>query len=362
LGTEEVVVRDGTAYWVVEKPSWTGLWDYTVEELEIGSVDDEGRLHLGEDYGGGCMPLEEAQGIAENTFYLGRNPWPEPRILRRVIHDALHGEESTSTRGVPSQFEAWRKGFQEGQDAGAVVIADYATSWRKGRRGGGGDWLYNEAQRVQAEFDDPLSQVGFGFGKFGVDCAYAAAFVRVAGPAIGRGLAALGRAGPWVARGMALYLGYQGARHTVTAVEAGMAGDYSTMVHAGGDAALEYTFAGALLHWSGARAAQLSGETARPFAEQMSPQEAARYESYWENLTRPAPEQSRPYDIRTTYTVRGEVESYTTYDAYGNRAFQYEVHPGVRHGEGYHVYDNYGRHSGSGKGPRGSHLPYDYYD
>ena len=90
----------------------------------------------------------------------------------------------------------------------------------------------------------------------------------------------------------------------------------------------------------------------------MEPEEAARYKAYWDSLAGRAPEKSVPFNIIATYTTEGNIESFTTYDANGNRAFQYEVGEGVRHGQGYHSYDNSGPYAGSGKGPRGEHTQF----
>ena len=91
----------------------------------------------------------------------------------------------------------------------------------------------------------------------------------------------------------------------------------------------------------------------------MEPAEAARYQAYWQGLTKPAPEQALPYEIIPRYTGNGMIESYTTYDKLGFRAYLYEVGPSVRHGPGYHVYNQTPPLGASGKGPRGEHIPFD---
>ena len=78
-------------------------------------------------------------------------------------------------------------------------------------------------------------------------------------------------------------------------------------------------------------------------------------ESYWQSLSKQAPQQAAPYSIHPTYAPNGTIKSYTTYDGFGNRAFQYEVAPNVRHGQGYHIYDNSAT-GGIGNGPRGPHI------
>jgi len=82
------------------------------------------------------------------------------------------------------------------------------------------------------------------------------------------------------------------------------------------------------------------------------------YEQYWQNLGRRAPQQSSPYNIINKYDpATGELKSVTTYDEYGNRAYQYEINPNVRHGPGYHEYSN-SCTIGQGNGPRGGHTPF----
>lgn len=51
-----------------------------------------------------------------------------------------------------------------------------------------------------------------------------------------------------------------------------------------------------------------------------------------------APEYSSPYDVRVRYDDKGNV-TYTTYDRFGRRVYQYEFGNRVRHGEGYHMFD-----------------------
>lgn len=83
-----------------------------------------------------------------------------------------------------------------------------------------------------------------------------------------------------------------------------------------------------------------------------------RYLQYWENLTGRAPEQSGPYNIINRYDGGGNLTGATTYDGFGNRAFQYEFPDNTRHGPGFHKYDNEGPNMGCGKGPRSLHIPF----
>jgi RHS repeat-associated protein len=98
--------------------------------------------------------------------------------------------------------------------------------------------------------------------------------------------------------------------------------------------------------------------TSRGFTSRMSPGEARRYQQYWEGLTGHAPEQGAPYSLRNTYAPSGQLKSVTTYDRIGNRAFQYEIGPGVRHGQGYHSYTHTGKQISVGKGPRSGHVDF----
>lgn len=87
--------------------------------------------------------------------------------------------------------------------------------------------------------------------------------------------------------------------------------------------------------------------------------DSAAYEEYWNSvLQATSPEQSAPYNILNRYNSAGELHSVTTYDEFGNRAYQYELNDNVRHGPGYHQFDNSGPCRGFGKGPRSPHIPF----
>ena len=97
-------------------------------------------------------------------------------------------------------------------------------------------------------------------------------------------------------------------------------------------------------------------------SELMSPNEATRYQDYWKNLTKNAPEIANPYEIIPKYDINGNLKSVTTYDVWGFRAYQYETPFSLQHGEGYHIYDQRLPLGAGGKGPRSEHHPYDYFD
>lgn len=78
---------------------------------------------------------------------------------------------------------------------------------------------------------------------------------------------------------------------------------------------------------------------------------------YWNSLARRAPVRSTPFNVVRKYNVQGELRGATTYDEFGNRAYQYEFGSTVRHGEGYHVYDN-STTGALGDGPRSPHINY----
>ena len=103
---------------------------------------------------------------------------------------------------------------------------------------------------------------------------------------------------------------------------------------------------------NGARAAR-GTRKAGPSAD-----DSARYQKYWDDLTGRSPERSSPYDVRPKYTSDGDIIGATTYDQFGNRAYQYEFSRSTRHGPGYHRYYNSGPHTGSGNGPRSPHIPF----
>jgi hypothetical protein len=79
-------------------------------------------------------------------------------------------------------------------------------------------------------------------------------------------------------------------------------------------------------------------------------------DSYYEGLGSRAPTNSSPFDVQLKFDPEGNVRGATTYDQYGRRVNQYELGPSVRHGEGYHTYDNYG--PGNADGVRSDHTPY----
>ena len=89
----------------------------------------------------------------------------------------------------------------------------------------------------------------------------------------------------------------------------------------------------------------------------MAADDSAAYQAYWDSLADRAPVQSSPYDVIPRYDVNGDMTGATTYDEYGNRAYQYEWDPTTQHGPGYHSYDNSGS-GGYGDGPRSSHIPF----
>ena len=60
----------------------------------------------------------------------------------------------------------------------------------------------------------------------------------------------------------------------------------------------------------------------KSFREQMSPEEAARYDKYW---TDHAPNQSSPYNTYRRYTPDGDIKQVTTYDKYGSRQTQFDL-------------------------------------
>jgi hypothetical protein len=110
---------------------------------------------------------------------------------------------------------------------------------------------------------------------------------------------------------------------------------------------------------SGTNATAASKEAS--FASQMTKEEAAAYQKYWQSLTERAPQQSSPFNIINKYSASGELKGATTYDANGNRAFMYEF-GNVRHGEGFHFYENTGPFQGLGGGPRSDHLPFSWFN
>ena len=85
--------------------------------------------------------------------------------------------------------------------------------------------------------------------------------------------------------------------------------------------------------------------------------DALQYAQYWADLMEQASEQSGPFNIINRYDGGGNLIGATTYDGFGNRAFQYEFPNNTRHGPGYHSYDNEGPNMGCGKGPRSPTYP-----
>ncbi len=83
----------------------------------------------------------------------------------------------------------------------------------------------------------------------------------------------------------------------------------------------------------------------------MTPEEAARYNKYWE---RHAPEQFTPYATYRRYTEDGRIKQVTTYDAFGNRHRQYDLIDTRRaeHQHNYYYNNVYPRP----KGIRSNHL------
>ena len=90
----------------------------------------------------------------------------------------------------------------------------------------------------------------------------------------------------------------------------------------------------------------------RSFRDQMSPDEAARYDK---SLSQRAPEQSSPYNRHNRYNEDGSLKQTTTYDQYGRRHRQYDVNDRRRE-EHQH---NFEYSSDYPKGTRSDHLPID---
>ena len=128
------------------------------------------------------------------------------------------------------------------------------------------------------------------------------------------------------------------------------------------DEASEIIGSTGVLQYVSARAIKIQAQkqNATTFVDQMSPEEATRYNAYWESLKRP-PETSTPYNIVPQY--KNEVRiAYTTFDKFGFRAFQYEIHDSVRHGPGYHIFDQTPPAGKNGKGIRSAHIPFNFFD
>jgi Pretoxin HINT domain len=70
------------------------------------------------------------------------------------------------------------------------------------------------------------------------------------------------------------------------------------------------------------------------FASMMSPEEANRYNEFW---GRNHPSVSSPYDIKTSFTKRGQIKTVTTYDQHGRAHRQYGLNEG--HPEHQHRYE-----------------------
>jgi RHS repeat-associated protein len=88
-------------------------------------------------------------------------------------------------------------------------------------------------------------------------------------------------------------------------------------------------------------AATASETTSASFVSDMEPEEAERYNSYWENSTeRHAPIQSSPFDAYNRYDQNGNLHQVTTYDEYGRRGYQYDL-TDSRWGEHYHTFEPY---------------------
>lgn len=100
------------------------------------------------------------------------------------------------------------------------------------------------------------------------------------------------------------------------------------------------------------------GARTTPVVKTTKSNQSKNYNEYWENLQKNAPVQHQPYEIIPKYNANGTIKSYTTYDANGNRSYQYEVTSGARHGSGYHVYDNSST-AAEGNGPRSEHISFD---
>jgi hypothetical protein len=73
-----------------------------------------------------------------------------------------------------------------------------------------------------------------------------------------------------------------------------------------------------------------------------------------------APGQSSPYSTYERFSPDGDLKQVTTYDQYGDRAHQYDLGDGARHGEGSHSFEYSGTNprQAPGGGVRGDHEPF----
>jgi hypothetical protein len=74
-----------------------------------------------------------------------------------------------------------------------------------------------------------------------------------------------------------------------------------------------------------------------------------------------APGQSSPYSTYERFSPNGDLKQVTTYDEYGDRAYQYDLGEGSRHGEGSHFFEYSGQNprQAPGGGLRGEHVPFE---
>jgi len=111
-GMEEIVRKKDKVYWYVEKPSWTGIGDATVEKRLIGHTKD-GWVVLSDEYGGGTLKLDTARTIAANTEYLGKSVDGKRTVsddtVAGSIERALHGSHGGDRERTANPFQAATK-------------------------------------------------------------------------------------------------------------------------------------------------------------------------------------------------------------------------------------------------------------
>jgi hypothetical protein len=130
MGLEDLYVRGGSAYWVVEKQGT--FVDTDVREIYIGTVSGES-IELSAEFGGGSISVAAAKALTARHVYLSGATGAGARL---AIRDSLAGVAvvnrksvtAAAAQGFAQGARVGAEGFGEGATFGLVQASDWAKS------------------------------------------------------------------------------------------------------------------------------------------------------------------------------------------------------------------------------------------
>jgi hypothetical protein len=130
MGLEDLYVRGGSAYWVVEKQGT--FVDSDVRKIYIGTVSGES-IELSAEFGGGSISVAAAKALTARHVYLSGATEAGARL---AIRDSLAGVAmvnrksvtAAAAQGFAQGARVGAEGFGEGATFGLVQASDWAKS------------------------------------------------------------------------------------------------------------------------------------------------------------------------------------------------------------------------------------------